>query len=120
MRNDVVKWLNEAASDMLRRCRIIAHDGTVLFTPDGSASYRALWTRDFAYMVENVGDLIDPAEMRAAILYLLRDQRADGCIPDRVQADGLAVYSAGPIECPLGDPPADNSQFMVTDPALTF
>ena len=106
-------WLTEACRDMLQRCRITAHDGTALFTPDGVQNYHALWTRDFSYMVENAGDLIDPAEIRAAVVYLLNGQRADGCIPDRVQADGIAVYSAGPYGKPLGDPPTDNSQFMV-------
>jgi hypothetical protein len=108
-----MKYLMEACRDMLQRCRITAHDGTALFTPDGVANYHALWTRDFSYMVENAGDLIDPAEIRAAIVYLLNGQRDDGCIPDRVQADGLAVYSAGPVGKPLGEPPTDNSQFMV-------
>jgi hypothetical protein len=51
--------------------------------------------------------------VRAAILYLLHGQRADGCIPDRVQVDGRAVYSAGPVDVPLGDPSTDNAQFMV-------
>lgn len=111
--SDEMKYLTESCRDMLQRCRITAHDGTALFTPDGVANYHALWTRDFSYMVENAGDLIDPAEIRAAILYLLNGQREDGCIPDRVQADGLAVYSAGPVGKPLGDPPTDNSQFIV-------
>jgi hypothetical protein len=106
--------LESAARQELDGCRVIAHDGTVLFTPDGQGNYGALWTRDFAYMVEGAGDLIDPPEVRAAIVYLLRGQRADGCIPDRVQADGRPVYSAGPADAPLGDPPTDNAQFMVS------
>jgi hypothetical protein len=109
-----VAWLREAARQELTGCRRIAEDGTVLFTPDGEGHYGALWTRDFAYMVENAHDLIDPGEVRAAILYLLCGQRADGCIPDRVQVDGRAVYSAGAASAPLGDPPTDNSQFMVS------
>ena len=106
--------LEAAARQELDGCRVVAHDGTVLFTPDGQGHYAALWTRDFAYMVECAGHLIDPAEMRAAIDYLLRGQRADGCIPDRVQADGRPVYSAGAAGAPLGDPPTDNAQFMVS------
>jgi hypothetical protein len=106
-------WLEAATRRELAGCRVLAHDGTVLFTPDGVGSYGALWTRDFAYMVENAGDLLEPGEVRAAILYLLRGQRADGCIPDRVQADGRPVYSAGAADAPLGEPPTDNGQFMV-------
>lgn len=84
-----------------------------MYTPDGSGQYAALWTRDFAYMIENGYDLIPQDHIRAAIEYLIGGQRKDGCIPDRVQADGLAVYEAGPIGNPLGDPPTDNSQFLV-------
>ena len=109
-----VSILESAARQELDGCRVAAHDGTVLLTPDGQGNYGALWTRDFAYMVECAGDLIDPLEMRAAIAYLLREQRADGCIPDRVQVDGRPIYSAGPAGAPLGDPPTDNAQFMVS------
>ena len=52
-------------------------------------------------------------DVRKCITVLLAGQRADGCVPDRVQVDGLAVYSAGPVEHPLGAPPTDNSQFLI-------
>ncbi|NOZ26954.1 MAG: hypothetical protein GXP39_02740 [Chloroflexi bacterium] len=109
-----IAWLEAMARREIAGCRLIAHDGTVLFTPDGQGNYAALWTRDFAYMVEYAFGLMMPEEVRAAIAYLLRGQRADGCVPDRVQADGMPVYSAGPVEAPLGDPPTDNAQFMVS------
>ena len=113
MTQQAIAWLATEAKSETAGCRRTAADGTVLFTPDGQGNYGALWTRDFSYMVENAYDLLDPQEIRAAILYLLRGQRADGCIPDRVQVDGKAVYSAGPVNAPLGDPPTDNAQFMV-------
>jgi hypothetical protein len=106
-------WLRDAARRELDGCRRRAHDGTILFTPDGQGHYGALWTRDFAYVVENAYDLLSPVEIRAAIAYLLRGQRADGCIPDRVRVDGRAVYSAGAVSSPLGGPPTDNAQFMI-------
>lgn len=106
-------WLRSEARRQLLGCRIKATDGTMLFTPDGEGHYAALWTRDLAYMVENGFDLFTLPEIKGTILYLLAGQRSDGCIPDRRQADGLAVYSAGPVNHPLGDPPTDNSPFMV-------
>jgi hypothetical protein len=112
-RSEDIIWLNQECIRELRACRITAHDGTLLYTPDGRGNDNALWTRDFSYMVENAGDLIPHYQIRQAILYLLRGQREDGCIPDRVQSDGRAVYSAGAPEAPLGDDPTDNSQFMV-------
>ena len=107
------QWLKSEAARQLKGCQRIAHNGTVLYTPDGEGHYGALWTRDFSYMVENAFDLIPKDQMKAAIRYLLNGQRKDGCIPDRVRVDGLAVYSAGPVDHPLGDPPTDNSQFMI-------
>ena len=98
---------------LLLGCRRTALDGTVMFTPDGKGHYGALWTRDFAYMVEGAGDLLRGEEIDAAIRCLLAGLREDGTAPDRVQVDGLPVYSAGPIDRPLGAPPTDNSQFLV-------
>jgi hypothetical protein len=102
------------ARECLNACRIVATDGTALFRPDGSGHYNAMWTRDFCYLVEGAGHLMDRAEILAAIDYLLGGQREDGLIPDRRHADGTAVYFAGPVDNPLGSaPPTDNAQFLV-------
>jgi hypothetical protein len=64
------------------------------FTPDASSSYGAQWTRDFAYALRNAPDLFggNGSEVTAAsIQYTFAGQRADGCMPDRVQADGACV-----------------------------
>ncbi|MDW8026447.1 MAG: hypothetical protein RMK18_11365 [Armatimonadota bacterium] len=106
-------WLTEQAKKLIEGCRTKANDGTVLYCPDGKGHYAALWTRDFAYMVENCPDMIPSEHVEACIRYLLSGQRNDGCIPDRRQPDGLSVYSAGAVEHPAGEPPLDNSQFMV-------
>lgn len=108
-----IAWLDAEARRQLHGCVITARDGTPLYTPDGQAHYAALWTRDFAYMVENASDLIPRDHIRSGILYLLAGQNDAGCIPDRVQKDGMAVYSAGAVDMPLGAPPTDNSPFMV-------
>ncbi len=112
-RSEDVSWLNQECIRQLRGCRITASDGTILYSPGGGGRYKALWTRDFSYMVENAGDLIPHSQIREAIFYLLRGQREDGCIPDRVQPDGRVLYSAGAPDAPLGDVPTDNSQFIV-------
>lgn len=106
-------WLESTTSDLLRGCRVRADDGTWLYTPDGKGNYRALWTRDFAYMVEHAADLIPEAEIEACLRYLMRGLRADGATPDRVQPDGVAVYTGGPPERPLGEPNLDNGPFLV-------
>ena len=107
-----LSWLTNAARQQMSGCRKRAIDGTILFTPDGVGNYDAHWTRDFYYMTQ-VFDLMDPAEVRAGIQYLLDGQRADGVIPDRRQADGVSVYCAGPADRPVAGVPLDNSAFMV-------
>ncbi len=70
-------------------------------------------------MVEGYPDAIDRADLQSAVRYLLKGVRADGVAPDRVQTDGLAVYSAGPVGNPAGEPPTDNAQFLVKLVELT-
>jgi hypothetical protein len=108
-----IQFLANASRWLIQGSRILAEDGTVLYTPDGKGNYRALWTRDFAYMVENAGDLIPAEEIEACIEFTLKGQRPDGTIPDRVQPDGTAVYAAGPTGAPVGEPNLDNAAFLV-------
>ena len=67
-------WLQSATLAQLKGCQVEAKDGTVLFMPDGSGHYRALWTRDFAYMVRRAGDwfyclsgYLTPPEKRSSL-----------------------------------------------------
>ncbi len=110
--NQDVKWMREATKKQLQGCRVKGADGTWMHTPDGVGNYKALWTRDFYYMVEYAGDLIDPMEIKASINYLLNGQRGDGCIPDRVNPEGIPVYSPGPQNKPMADHALDNGPFM--------
>jgi len=112
--HEAAQWLSAEAVRVVRGSVIEAHDGTKLFTPDGSAHYRALWTRDFYYMLEGCPEAFQDEEVMAAYRYLLNGQREDGAMPDRVQADGLAVYKPGGVGHGIGPLPAtDNPAFMV-------
>ncbi len=107
-----IDWLRDATQKQLRGCRVQGKDGVWLHTPDGVGNYRALWTRDFTYMVEYAGDLLEPKEIKASILYLLTGQRDDGCMPDRVNVAGKGVFSPGPEQKPMADHALDNGAFM--------
>jgi len=107
-----IDWLRDATRKQLRGCRVQGKDGVWLHTPDGVGNYRALWTRDFAYMVEYAGDLLEPEEIKASILYLLSGQRDDGCMPDRVNVAGEGIFSPGGEQNPLADHALDNGAFM--------
>ena len=107
-----VQWMREATMQQLKGCRVRGTNGMWLHTPDGVGNYKALWTRDFYYMVEYAGDLMNPAEIKASIQYLINGQREDGCMPDRVNVDGKAVYSPGADHSPMADHALDNGPFM--------
>ncbi len=107
-----VQWMKEATLKQLEGSRVKGAGDTWIHTPDGVGNYKALWTRDFYYMVEYAGDLMDPAEIKASIFYLLNGQREDGCIPDRVNVAGRPVYSPGPPGKPMADNALDNGPFM--------
>ncbi len=104
-------------SRMVRRlitgCRTIAYDGTILYTPDGAASYNALWLRDFSYMAEYAPEFIPTAHIKDAVLYAKKHERADGWLPDRVYADGTVCYAAGTLADPVGKANLDNTPFWV-------
>ena len=89
----------------------LAADGTVIYTPDGTASYDGLWLRDFSYMVEYAGFAIPDQDIVNCIRYAVRHRRADGWMPDRVTTDGLAVYAAGIAAAPVGEANLDNTPF---------
>jgi hypothetical protein len=107
-----VKWMREATLQQLEGCRVKGAGGIWINTPDGVGNYKALWTRDFYYMVEYAGDLMKQENIKASIYYLINGQRVDGCIPDRVNAEGIAIYSPGPPGKPLADHAVDNGPFM--------
>ena len=109
---DQINWMRDAASQQLKGSRVKGAGNVWIYTPDGVGHYKALWTRDFYYMVEYAGELIDPDEIKASIYYLLNGQRDDGCIPDRVNVKGEPIYSPGAPNNPLADHALDNGPFM--------
>ncbi len=112
--DDACKWLEAEAVRVARGSLLTAHNGIQIYTPDGSAHYKALWTRDFYYLLEGCPPAVPIEAAEANFKYLLDGQREDGAMPDRVQADGLAVYLPGPVGNGIGKLPAtDNPAFMV-------
>ena len=78
---------------IIEGCKVKAFDGiTDCFTPDASAFYKAMWTRDFFYMVDGVPECATDEQVHNACTYLLNGQREDGIIPDRRDADGVSIY----------------------------
>ena len=91
---------------------LYSKSGIKMFTPDGQGRYAALWTRDFSYMVEDAGEFIPLNEIKAGISYLIDGVRQDGWIPDRVDGDGVAWYTAGGKNQLNALPNIDNGQFL--------
>ncbi len=112
--DEACQWLEAQAIRAASGSVLIANNGVRIYTPDGSAHYQALWTRDFFYTLEGCPRAVPLEEAEAGFRYLLAGQREDGAMPDRVQADGLAVYLPGGVGNGIGKLPAtDNPAFMV-------
>lgn len=110
---DLVDRLEALANRCIESASTQADDGTTIITPAGSGKYSGMYTRDFCYTVEGCGHLIDQETMAGAIDYLFARQREDGLMPNRVEADGRAVYVVHGNTDALNHPPLDNAQFAV-------
>ena len=106
--------LEAIAGRCVEAARVRADDGTWLFRPDGGGRYGDnMYMRDLCYLVEGAGHLVPPEEIIAAAEYLLSRRRDDGLMPNRVAADGTAVYVVNENIPALNQPPADNAAFAV-------
>ncbi len=110
--NDDYDWLVAETTRQLDGSRVLSDTGIWLHTPDGIGHYKALWTRDFYYYLKFAGDLISKEQAKASLIYTAAGQRVDGCIPDRVNAQGIPIYSPGGENNPLADHAMDNGPFF--------
>lgn len=104
--------IEEVTRKILEGSIIPAKNGTRMYTPDGLGNYAALWTRDFAYMVEYAGNLLPMEDVRACLEHLMAGAAKNGWIPDRVDANGNVFYTAGGSEFP-GLPNLDTGTYLV-------
>ena len=97
-----VPWLTCRTKMIVEGCREPIHadsplrrgnNATLAYTPDASHGYNAQWTRDFQYTVSGASELMDAESVKKSVRYTFAGQRADGCMPDRVQIDGLSVMA---------------------------
>lgn len=113
MFQQIEEYLKTMSAQLLQGCRILAYDGTPLYTPDGVANYNALWLRDFSYMTEYAGNLIPPKDIIRCIRFSIQHRREDGWMPDRVTASGKGIYAAGEDGAPIGLANLDNTPFLI-------
>ena len=90
-------WLANTTSAFLRGCELLAITNTTLFTPDASSSYGAQWTRDFTMALSSAPSLFRGlgVNVSASVEYTLSRVEPSGRVPDRVQANGEAIFSPG-------------------------
>jgi len=107
-------WLREQAKRVLRGSSRVGKGGVRIFTPDATGGYGAFWVRDWSYAIEGCPEAFTREEIRDGYLFLAAAQREDGCMPDRVRADGKGVYSPGGEAKPFSrNGSVDQSPFMV-------
>ena len=108
---EIVADLGRMSKEELNGAIIMSDTGVPMYTPDGIGSYKALWVRDFTYMMEYAGDLMPKESVKSCIEYLLSHTDTNGWIPDRVAANGYTDYAAG--DGSFGKPNLDNAAFIV-------
>lgn len=113
LNQQTVSELSTMVRQIVEGCRTIAYDGTVLYTPDGVASYDALWLRDFSYMAEYAPEFVKTEDLKNCINFAQKHKRADGWMPDRTYADGTTAYAAGVLTDPVGEANLDNTPFWM-------
>jgi len=87
-------WLANETASLLVGCQLPGLGNVTLFTPDGSSSYGAQWTRDFTMALSAVPSAFPPGvNVSASVAYTLARVTPQGVVPDRVQGDGLAVFA---------------------------
>lgn len=115
-----LNWLFHEAKRIVISARLVspAYDGTFLYCPDAIGNYKGIWSRDFAYIVDNVPELLTPKEVKTCYYYLIRHQRLDGAMPasvgvnipdkkDKGEWIGYTTVGNGDFS------DLDNSQFVV-------
>ena len=99
-----VEWLSCRTGQIIAGCKLPILPTSPLnkginasscYTPDASHGYGAQWTRDFQYTVSGASALMDEASVKASVRYTFAGMSPEGCMPDRVQADGKSVLSPG-------------------------
>ena len=105
-------WFHSYMQDLVSGNQGELADGTAVFYADALRHYNLIFTRGFSYIYQFAGDLIDHDDAKEFLEYQLAGQRADGCMPDRVDSDGLAIYSPGSKNNPLADHALDNAPFI--------
>eukprot|EP01116_Phalansterium_solitarium_P017409 TRINITY_DN4280_c0_g1_i2.p1 TRINITY_DN4280_c0_g1~~TRINITY_DN4280_c0_g1_i2.p1 ORF type:complete len:388 (-),score=64.13 TRINITY_DN4280_c0_g1_i2:1199-2362(-) len=92
-------WLANSTSALLACCQ---HRGTgdinaTFYEPDCSGHYKAMWVRDFTYMVLYASDFLDPASIRSAIDTIrISQDNVTGFIPDNVATSGQVSWGPWP------------------------
>jgi glycogen debranching enzyme len=111
--NSKLSWLFGKTIELVRGSRLPnpqAGSNAFYYCPDGAGKYRGIWCRDFAYIVENVPELVPADEIRSICYTFLRHQNSYGGIPTMITPAGEPRYiTTGPQE--FTD--SDNTQFLI-------
>ena len=96
-------WLQNTTARFLLGCQLRGVGGATLYTPDASSSYGAQWTRDFTMALAAAPRSFPPgANVSASVAYSLSRVTPQGVVPDRVQANGAAVFAPCTPACGWG------------------
>src|SRR4051812_44297690 len=90
---DPFKHLAERVQYLIEHARVDHPLGVVAYTPAAfGEAYKALYLRDFTYMVEGASEFIPGEHVRRIIELFIAHFDADGLCPERIDSDGTVHY----------------------------
>ena len=113
---DAVAVLRETAEDLLHKNRRSMTGDRPAWTAHPADADRLLGLREYAYILEGIGDSIQPDDLLTVCRLLLNGRREDGAFPVAFGTDGIPLY-----ESPApGRPGTDVVPFVVDVAWHTF
>lgn len=86
-------WLQKQCLRLVAAARFQTPGGLVFYYPVARGnSYPWFYLRDFTYMYESAPEFFPQSEVRPVLAMLLSKIRGDGWAPERITADGEAIY----------------------------
>lgn len=110
--NSSISYLATKSTEIIRQAKTYTNNGITVFPPQLGSGYNAFWPRDYAYMIQGMGNIFTHDELLDIATMMKRSQRYDGSMPDAIGYDGTIYYQSG--FGTMGTyPVADGSQFYI-------
>jgi hypothetical protein len=96
----LLETLRKQLLDSFERSKVLFDDRLLLHSPCISETYRGIWPDDFLYPLLVQPDLYNRETLNGIAGFLTSSIVDLDCVPDRIEADGMAVMQPGGLSRP--------------------